>query len=72
MFGHLKAQPILRVDTCSINKAVDALLTTTENAEPVRWIEFPTAILLLVAVPRSDPLLSRIAMPGGATSISRP
>jgi hypothetical protein len=51
MFGHLKAQPILRVDTCSINKAVEALLTTTENAEPVRWIEFPTAILLLVAVP---------------------
>jgi len=51
MFGHMKARPILKADTCSTNKAVEALLNATENARPVRWIEFPSAILLLLTVP---------------------
>lgn len=54
MFGHMKAQPILRVAACSADQAVEALRKATENAEPVRWIEFPAAVLLLLAVP-GDP-----------------
>ena len=54
MFGHMKAQPILAVPTVSIEPAVAALLAITENAQPVRWIEFPTSILLLVSV-QGDP-----------------
>ena len=50
MFGHMKAQPILAVPTVSTEPAVAALLAITENAQPVRWIEFPTSILLLVSV----------------------
>jgi len=51
MFGHMKAQPILTVGKSSVQEAVAALLSNTENARPVRWIEFPTAILLLLTVP---------------------
>ena len=54
MFGHMKAQPILAVPTVSTEPAVAALLAITENAQPVRWIEFPTSILLLVSV-QADP-----------------
>ena len=50
MFGHMKAQPILAVPTTSIEPAVAALLAITEKAQPVRWIEFPTSLLLLVSV----------------------
>jgi hypothetical protein len=54
MFGHMKAQLILAVPTVSTEPAVAALLAITENAQPVRWIEFPTSILLLVSV-QADP-----------------
>lgn len=54
MFGHMKAHPILAVGISSADEAVDTLLTATDNAQPARWIEFPTAILLLVTVP-DDP-----------------
>lgn len=54
MFGHMKAQPILAVPAVSIEPAVAALLAITENAQPVRWIEFPTSILLLVSI-QADP-----------------
>lgn len=54
MFGHMKAQPILAVPTVSTEPAVAALLAITEKAQPVRWIEFPTSILLLVSV-QGDP-----------------
>jgi hypothetical protein len=54
MFGHMKAQPILAVPTVSTEPAVAALLAITENAQPVRWIEFPPSILLLVSV-QDDP-----------------
>jgi hypothetical protein len=54
MFGHMKAQPILAVPTVSIEPAVAALLAITENAQPVRWIEFPASILLFVSI-QGDP-----------------
>ena len=54
MFGHMKAQPLLRVGRCSPEIAIQTLITATENAQPVRWMEFPAAILLLVTVP-DDP-----------------
>jgi len=54
MFGHMNARPILKAETRSTNKAVEALLNATENTKPVRWIEFPTAILLLLTVPNDE------------------
>ena len=52
MFGHMKAQPIIRVTpTTPIGEVVDALVAATEKAHVVRWIEFPTAVLLFVVVP---------------------
>lgn len=54
MFGHMKAHPILAKWTSSVDQAIAALATMTENAQPVRWIEFPSAILLLVTV-QGDP-----------------
>ncbi len=41
MFGHLRAEPILRVGGCSVEQAVEILVTATNDAQPVRWIEFP-------------------------------
>ena len=54
MFGHMKAEPILRVGNCLSEVAVETLMTATDNARPVRWIEFPAAILLLVTVPEES------------------
>jgi hypothetical protein len=55
MFGRMKAQPIIRVTpTTPIAEAVNSLLTLTDKAEAVRWIEFPSVVLLLVVVP-GDP-----------------
>ena len=54
MFGHMKTQPILTVATASTDPAIAALLAITEKAQPVRWIEFPTSILLLVSI-QADP-----------------
>ena len=54
MFGHMKGEPILATGTASTDPAVAALLAITENAQAVRWIEFPTSILLLVSV-QADP-----------------
>lgn len=51
MFGQMKAHPLLRIDTKSADQEIGALLKLTENAEPVRWIEFPNSILVLVTVP---------------------
>jgi hypothetical protein len=50
MFGYMKAQPILAVATPSTDPAIAALLAITENAQPVRWIEFPGSVLLVVSV----------------------
>lgn len=54
MFGHMKPCPILKVAVSSIDAAIAALLAITENAQPVRWIEFPASILLFVSV-QDDP-----------------
>jgi hypothetical protein len=51
----MKAQPIIRVTpTTPIAEAVNSLLTVTDKAEAVRWIEFPSVVLLFVVVP-GDP-----------------
>jgi hypothetical protein len=54
MFGHMKAQPILALDKSSIDPAIASLLAITENAQPVRWIEFPASVLLFASV-QGDP-----------------
>ena len=52
MFGHMKAQPIISVRPTTVTgEAVDALVAATEKAQVVRWIEFPTAVLLFLVVP---------------------
>ena len=51
MFGQMKAHPLLKIDTKTADQELGALLKFTENAEPVRWIEFPHSLLVLVAVP---------------------
>lgn len=51
MFGHMNAHSILAIDRNVASHPVEALLNFTDDARPVRWIEFPTAILVLVAVP---------------------
>jgi len=52
MFGRMKAQPIIRVKpTTPIAEAVNCLLTATDKAHAVRWIEFPSVVLLFVVVP---------------------
>ena len=49
MFGHLKARPILTVgDSISTEEAIQRLTTESEGAQPVRWFEFPLAVLLCV------------------------
>ena len=51
MFGHMQTQPILTVRTgSSIEEAIKTLITATDGAQPVRWLEFPSAILLCVTV----------------------
>jgi hypothetical protein len=54
MFGHMKAEPILTLEKSSPDPAIAALVAITENAQPVRWIEFPASILLFVSV-QDDP-----------------
>jgi hypothetical protein len=54
MFGHMKVQPILTLESSSPDPAIAALVAITENAQPVCWIEFPASILLLVSV-QGDP-----------------
>ena len=51
MFGHMKAEPILRVrPACSVEEAVVALIKATDETQAVRWIEFPAAVLVFVIV----------------------
>lgn len=51
MFGHMKTQPIINVRSgCSIEEAIQTLVRVTDGAQPVRWLEFPSAILLCVTV----------------------
>jgi hypothetical protein len=51
MFGHMKAEPILRVrPACAVEEAVVALTKATDETQGLRWIEFPAAVLLFVIV----------------------
>jgi hypothetical protein len=51
MFGHMKAEPILKVKpACPVGEAVIALTEATDETQAVRWIEFPAAVLLFVIV----------------------
>lgn len=54
MFGHMKARPILTLESSSPDPAIAALVAITENAQPVRRIEFPASILLFIAI-QGDP-----------------
>jgi hypothetical protein len=47
----MKAESILALKTgCSIEEAVQLLIHATDGAQPVRWLEFPSAILICLAV----------------------
>ncbi len=51
MFGRMKAESILALKTsCSIEEAVQMLIHATDGAQPVRWLEFPSAILTCLAL----------------------
>jgi hypothetical protein len=51
MFGHMNAEPILRVRTaCPVEEAVVAIIKATDETQAIRWIEFPAAVLLFVIV----------------------
>ena len=51
MFGHMKAEPILTLKPgSSVEESIQSLTTATDGAQPVRWLEFPSAILLCVTV----------------------
>jgi hypothetical protein len=54
MFGHMQTEPILTLENSSLEPAIAALVAITENALPVRLIEFPASILLFVSV-QGDP-----------------
>ena len=51
MFGHMRAEPILRVrPACAVEEAVVALIKATDETQAIRWIEFPAAVLVFVIV----------------------
>ena len=51
MFGRMSATPILSdMRGCPLERAVKALSDATEGAIPIRWIEFPTSVLVFAAV----------------------
>jgi len=51
MFGYMKAEPILTLKPgSSVEEAIQVLIIATDGAQPVRWLEFPSAILLCLSV----------------------
>lgn len=55
MFGRMMVTPILEVGAnADLQTAIAPLLIATEQADVVRWIEFPLALLLFLMVP-GDP-----------------
>ena len=51
MFGHMKVEAIMTLKPgSSVDEAVQILITATDGAQPVRWLEFSSAILLCVTV----------------------
>lgn len=55
MFGRMQVSVVTQLTPkVDLHTAVAALLVATEQAEVVRWIEFPLALLLFLIVP-GDP-----------------
>ncbi len=55
MFGRMTVTPVVQVDLdCDLQTSITPLLAITEQAEIVRWIEFPLALLVFLIVP-GDP-----------------
>jgi hypothetical protein len=51
MFGYMKEEPILTLKHgSSVEEAIQVLITATDGAQPIRWLEFPSAILLCLSV----------------------
>src|SRR4051812_27499347 len=54
MFGHLKVHPVLNMtDSLSVEEAIQDLITASDAAQPVRWVQFPSAVLMCVTA--NDP-----------------
>jgi hypothetical protein len=52
MFGRMMVESIVQVDPeTDLQTEVAALLKVAEKVEIVRWIEFPTSVLLFLLVP---------------------
>ena len=52
MFGRMMVSPIVQVNPDpTLETAVADLLEVTEQAEIVRWIEFPASVMLFLLVP---------------------
>jgi len=55
MFGRMTATPILQIDrNADLQTSITALSRAAEQAEIVRWLEFPNSMLLFLLVP-GDP-----------------
>ncbi len=55
MFGRMMVTPIVQVGAdVDLQASITALLRAAEQVEIVRWIEFPSSVLLFLLVP-SDP-----------------
>jgi hypothetical protein len=55
MFCRMTVTPIVRVGTdADLETAISSLLRAAEQAEIVRWIEFPNSVLICLIVP-GDP-----------------
>ena len=60
MFGHMNVEPLLRLHNGQgmpapdLESAVARLLEATEQPNVVRWIQFPSAVLVFLLVP-GDP-----------------
>jgi len=55
MFGQMMVEPVVQLDpSIDLQTAIATLLKAAENVEIVRWIEFPTSVLLFLLVP-GDP-----------------
>jgi len=55
MFGRMIVEPILQIQPGSgLQTSVAALIKVAENPEIIRWIEFPSSLLLFLLVP-GDP-----------------
>jgi len=55
MFGRIMVTPILEVGAdADLEAAITSLLRAAEQVEIVRWIEFPSSVLLFLLVP-GDP-----------------